>query len=146
MTRRDLTVRLHSLKLKPRISLGPFSLGSPVKEYIETFDLEERCDETDATGWTRYDIRGFKLCIYAEAGIIASISCSERLIYRRKNLIDMTLDALCEALGTEPTEIGESVSLPRGPQIPVEFDGLNLQAWLAEGRVITLFAYFLEES
>lgn len=120
----------------PLKKVGTFTFGSSIEDYIEKYSLMHIPEEyNEAVDWAVYKINENDR-VYAEGGRVVSVSCSSRCLYKKKNLIGISIDQIPLILGTTHDTV-ETEELSDGPQQVYEFDQLGLQLWVRKGRVVT---------
>ena len=124
----------------PLFSVGPFCFGETIFQYENSYQLKlvSRGSEC-VTGWDSYDVTGYDAQIHCENDKIVAIACYEQFYYKGVNLIGKNLKKVCNLLKLSPDEYGEIIYINESPQVPVEFDSVDLQLWCFEEIVVSVF-------
>lgn len=117
--------------------VGPIKLNTPVDDYKAVFDLNMlRAENLEGDEPGRYENDDIGIIISTEHGKVITIECEEELIYKGKNLINMSEKDVVSHLGQEPDEIDGPYALQNGRIIsPWDFDELGLLIWMEDGTV-----------
>ena len=123
----------------PLIRLGLFEFGTPIRDYIDKLPLTLLADPDDETGWDTYAVPGDSLRVHVDEGQITSIACYDNCILKGKNLIGLDFDEAKQHLGADPSEEPDTIYIDEEPQQVFEFDYVEAQLWVKDGRVVTVF-------
>lgn len=126
----------------PLISIGPFYFGETIFKYKDLYQLELVPDEFVIKGdnWDTYELNGYDDArIHCENNKIISIACYKEFYYNGVNLIGKKLTEVSKLLKLSPDEYGDIIYINESPEIPVEFDSVNLQLWCKNEIVVTAF-------
>ena len=129
----------------PNISLGVFKFNNNIEKYIHQFDFEYSQVEPDYDYYV-YEFEHPNINVYVEEGIIETISCREKCIYKGKNIIGMKIQKFINLSSafpnlnlTDTTYTDEENKNKDNPQIIYEFENLGLQAWVKNGYIKSVF-------
>lgn len=85
--------------LVPGRSIGPFTFGDHIEEYIDLYDLRKRRQDCSVADWETYELAGFGICVVVEDGRISSIHCEDEVQYVGTNLIGLSISDIYKLLG-----------------------------------------------
>jgi hypothetical protein len=128
--------------LVPFEGVGKFSLNKSIQVYLENFHFEiEDFSKDKYAPSIHYILSHPDITLFVENDIINSISCYEELIYKGRNLINLTLDQFISITEEYYTEVDElNFDDDDIPQYVYEFENLGLQVWEKgkDGRIVTI--------
>ena len=132
----------------PQISVGPFCFGETIFHYKDLYQLKlvSRDPEGVPGGWDTYEIMGYdEARIYSENHKIVSVACYQEFYYKGVNLIGKTLKEVCDLLELSPDKYDEIIYINESPQVPVEFDSVDLLLWCEYEIVVSVSCYSDDE-
>ncbi len=131
--------------LIPNISLGIFKFGNNIEKYIHQFDYEYSQVEPESDYYV-YEFENPNIDVYVEEGLVESISCRKKCIYKGKNIIGMKIqefinlsNAFPDLNLTDTAYTDEENKNIDNPQIIYEFENLGLQTWVKNSIIISVF-------
>lgn len=131
---------LVKLEWIPLQRLGDFKFGESIEPYIEPYGLYSIPDEYEnSVGWDVYGMENIGIRIYTENGVITSIACYEECLYEGKNLIGMELVDVVSVIKVNPSADVDIIEIDNEPQEVYEFDDIEAQVWVKNGKVVTIF-------
>jgi len=125
----------------PLISIGPFYFGETISQYKKRYQLKLVSKSNECvTQWDTYEVTGYDDAqIHCENNKIVSVACYQEFYYKKINLIGKNLKEVCDLLELTPDEYGDIIYINNSPQVPVEFDSINLQVWCENKIVVSIF-------
>ena len=124
----------------PREKLGDFEFGTPIEKYIKKYNLETLPEEYDnKVGWDVYSLPNTNVRIFVENGSIISIACYEECWYQGTNLIGLNIEEASRLIGSNPSDDVDLIYIDNEPQQVFEFEDLEAQFWVKDGKVVTIF-------
>jgi hypothetical protein len=87
----------------PGKSVGPFTFGERVEQYVADYALQMRPD-CNADVWETYKLPGFESWVCADEGRIVSVHCVDAIDYGGDNLIGMLASSIYDLIGNECEE------------------------------------------
>ncbi|RKZ81153.1 MAG: hypothetical protein DRR19_22595 [Candidatus Parabeggiatoa sp. nov. 1] len=127
----------------PLISIGPFCFGETIFQYKDLYQLKlvSRGSEC-VTGWDTYEVTGYEHAkIYCENNKIVFVTCHQDFYYQGVNFIGKTLKEVCDLLELSPDKYGDIIYINESPQVPVEFDSVDLLVWCEDEIVVSVSCY-----
>ncbi len=124
----------------PLFSVGPFCFGETIFQYENSYQLKlvSRGSEC-VTGWDSYDVTGYDDAkIQCENHKIVSIACYKEFYYKGFNFIGKSLKEVCDVLKLSPDKYDEIIYINESPQVPVEFDSVDLILWCENEIVVSV--------
>src|ERR1700675_2714270 len=85
----------------PGKSIGPFTFGERVEQYVAEYGLRKRRPDCSIADWETYEFPGFESWIVVEKGRITGVHCVDKVEYRDSDLIGMPSSDVRELLGKE---------------------------------------------
>ncbi|CAN0602118.1 unnamed protein product, partial [Ectocarpus sp. 12 AP-2014] len=126
----------------PNERVGPIRFGAPVTDYIKSLKLRVVVtDERLGPAQEQYEVPDAGVSVYVEDDRIDWVMCKERLQFQGKNLIGLTesdLETLFAGKPDQREEFDLSENDDEPPYEALDYDGLNVQVWMIEGRVETV--------
>ena len=123
----------------PLVRVGMFEFGKPVQEYVDRHVLEMLPCEEDGTNWETYIVPGDSLRVHVENSRVISIACYDECILRGINLIGLDFAEAKRHIGSEPSDPVNTIYIDEEPQEVFEFDDVEAQLWVKDGKVVTVF-------
>jgi hypothetical protein len=123
---------------EPLKRIGCFELGAPVQSYIERCRLTLVTYDDDPTGWDTYEMPDMDMALHVEEGEIVSVACEEECWYKGVNLIGFDFDEAKKLLGLEPSDDVDIIEIDDEPQEVYEFDDVEAQIWVKDGKIVTV--------
>ena len=123
----------------PLRRVGPFEFGQPVKRYVDRFDLIYLPEEdVPSVGWDSYAVPTVDVRIHAENGVVVAVACYEHCTLHGRELIGLDFEDACVALGAKPSRKPDVIDMGVSVQEVYEFDDLEAQFWVKDGKVVTV--------
>jgi hypothetical protein len=124
----------------PLFSVGPFCFGETIYQYENGYQLKlVSRDSEGITGWDAYEITGYDDAqIYSENRKIVSVACYKEFYYKGFNFIGKSLKEVCDVLKLSPDKYDEIIYINESPQVPVEFDSVDLILWCENEIVVSV--------
>jgi len=118
----------------PLVSVGPVKFGDSIETHLDSgFAIEEEFDD-EPDYIDQDDVLGFR--IGEDDSTIESVWTMDELVYRGRNLVGLSRDALIELLGESPNdEETEEEPTDQVMETMLSFDKLGLLVWLRDERV-----------
>lgn len=124
---------------EPLVRLGVFEFNKSIGKFVEQSLLVRLPDDEDATGWQTYGVRGASIRVHVADGLVTSVACYDECILHGQNLIGMDFDEARRVIGSEPSEEVDTIYISEEPQEVFEFEDVEAQVWVRDGRVVTVF-------
>jgi hypothetical protein len=124
----------------PLKRVGPFRFGEAVKGYIAEYALVLLPEEYEpGVRWSVYSAPNVDVRIYAEDGAILSVACYEECLLNGRELIGLDIATATRIIGSRPSGDVDLIEMVDGPQEVYEFEDVEGQVWVKDGRVVTVF-------
>jgi hypothetical protein len=123
--------------LVPKISVGPFVIGTSINDYLSMPLCEIVNEFDDGVDWKGFDLIGSGIRIYFENEILISVSCDEECYYNGLNLIGMDYQEFKSIVQAEPVGFSEE-DLDDGIRLIYDYDSLELLVYVKDGQVILI--------
>ena len=134
----------------PCKSYGPFKLGDRISKYLDT--IEENFGyiyyrkNPKKIGYHEYVIPILGIELWVLYGVIYTIVCEKKFMFRGYNLIKMDYAQFLEIFNVVPDHVDYKLPIEQENgrckwQDVYDFDNLNLQLWVWRGRIVTVMAY-----
>ena len=123
------------ITLYPGVAAGPFILGEPLEsKLIEQFCLEVTdTSVSDDGNWITFE--NDSVTVSVEDGTIATVSCSEVLLFGGVNLLSLSRSEFLASYADEELKITGPIQIGMEELDCLELDNLGLMVW-ARGEMI----------
>lgn len=85
----------------PGKSIGPFTFGERVEQYVADYGLRKRRPDCSIADWETYEFPAFESWIVVEMGRMIEVHCVDEVEYNDRDLIGMLSSDVRELLGKE---------------------------------------------
>ncbi len=126
--------------LIPFKTVGEFQIGSNIENYIKKYNFNIYDYSNDSTPGINFSLTNPKITLFVYEEIIESIACYEKLVFKKKNLIGMSLVQFIEHTGENYVGLIDELDFEDNepPQYVYEFEGIGLQVWIKNEIIVTI--------